>query len=87
MVSQEPRFWEFQVQCPHASQVYLVTAEAGGRNETKPMESMGHGLWQLRCQLAPGAYDFHYFASDGQSITRFENRGVRVRHLPFTPSA
>lgn len=81
MVSHEPRVWEFSVMCPQAMKVYLVTQRENGAGETVPMTSMGHGLWQLRQQLPPGAYDFRYFASDGQSITQFGGRGVRVRQV------
>ncbi|MCC5829881.1 MAG: hypothetical protein JJU36_10590 [Phycisphaeraceae bacterium] len=84
MVSHEPRIWEFEVTCRQAVCVYLVMQRDRGASETASMEPIGSDTWQLRRLLPPGAYDFRYFVSDGQSITHFGSSGVKVRRMAAT---
>ncbi len=78
MVSHESQNLAFRLHCPDVKRVYLVTEHDDGTTRTSPMNQSRPGLWQLRLNLPAGAYNFHYFASDGQSITTFGGPGLEI---------
>jgi 1,4-alpha-glucan branching enzyme len=70
--------WRFDVNCPRADLVYLVTAMPDGSTHWTPMQRTIAGIWQTNLELHPGDYRFRYFISRGQSIISGGDEGLIV---------
>jgi hypothetical protein len=70
--------WRFEIICPQAQRVYLVAESVDGRTQTIAMARSPSGKWVTHQDLSPDNYQFHYFASDGVSLTHRKTRGLRV---------